>query len=384
MPEAGAAMAEERDRVGRSRRMAGNLAAALPADRMVALAEGMDRFAAALERAPVFVFEQDAELRYRWVPAPIPALGVHDPAAALGRTDGELLGEEAAAGLDELKRRVLDSGEGERADVAVAAPAGRFVLDLSVHPLRDPRGAVAGLTCAAVDVTERAHVEEDLRRSRRLLAESEHLARIGSWEWDVARDRITWSEGLYEIYGLTVESFDPRFAARDQRVHPDDRERVATAVARALETCGEIDMEYRIVRPDGRVRRVHGRAEVIVGDDGRPVRMAGTAQDVTELRAAEEALERTAAELGQRAAELHRVTRRAPGTVRDVEEALSARQLEILSLIADGLGNGEVAARLYLSEATVKWHVRQILRKLGVSNRSEAVARYVRTHAAEP
>ena len=46
--------------------------------------------------------------------------------------------------------------------------------------------------------------------------------------------------------------------------------------------------------------------------------------------------------------------------------------------------NGEVAARLYLSEATVKWHVRQILRKLGVSNRSEAVARYVRTHAAEP
>jgi PAS domain S-box-containing protein len=363
--------------------MAGNVAAAVHADRMVPPAEGMDRFAAALARAPVFVFEQDTGLRYRWVPMPIPALGVHDPVTALGRTDGELLGEEAAVALDELKRHVLESGEGERADVEVATPAGRFVLDLSVHPLRDASGAVAGLTCAAVDVTARARVEEDLRRSRRLLAESEHLARIGSWEWDVAGDRITWSDGLYEIYGLTPESFDPRFAARDQRVHPDDRERVAEAVGRALETCGEIDMEYRIVRPDGRVRRVHGRAEVIVGDDGRPARMAGTAQDVTELRAAEEALERTAAELGQRAAELHRVTRRAPGTVRDVEEALSARQLEILSLIADGLGNGEVAARLYLSEATVKWHVRQILRKLRVSNRAEAVAQYVRTHAAE-
>jgi DNA-binding NarL/FixJ family response regulator len=58
---------------------------------------------------------------------------------------------------------------------------------------------------------------------------------------------------------------------------------------------------------------------------------------------------------------------------------LGARQLEILALIADGLGNAEIADRLFLSEATVKWHVRQILRRLGVANRAEAAACFVRS-----
>jgi DNA-binding NarL/FixJ family response regulator len=96
------------------------------------------------------------------------------------------------------------------------------------------------------------------------------------------------------------------------------------------------------------------------------------------VRAAAEALHRTAADLGRRAAELHSLPE--PGR-RDQELArlLTRRQLEILGLVAEGLSNAEIAERLFLSESTVKWHVRKVLRALGVANRAQAVARYLST-----
>ena len=66
---------------------------------------------------------------------------------------------------------------------------------------------------------------------------------------------IVWSDGLYEIYGISPDDFDARYQPGSERVHPEDRERVDAEVRRALETCAPIDLEYRIVRPDGRVRR---------------------------------------------------------------------------------------------------------------------------------
>jgi PAS domain S-box-containing protein len=343
--------------------------------------ESEERFTQALARSPVHVFSHDADLRYVWAPSVIDALGLDDAQAALGRTDAELLGD-AAAPLTAVKRDALEHDAGRRAEVAIRAGAREFAYDITVEPLHGPGGAVVGVTGVAIDITDRRRIEDELRRSRELLAEAEHLARLGNWEWDIVHDEIRWSDGLYEIYGLPPGATDARWAARgqrEQRVHPDDHERVEAAVRAALETAGGIDMEYRIVRPDGRVRRVHGRAEVVVDAGGRPVRMTGTAQDVTEIRAAEEALERTAAELGRRAAELHEVAGRPGAEAVDVARVLTPRQVEILSLIAEGLGNADIAVRLFLSETTIKWHVRQILRKLGVANRAEAVARYVRS-----
>ena len=82
----------------------------------------------------------------------------------------------------------------------------------------------------------------------------------------------------------------------------------------------------------------------------------------------------TAKELGQRAAQLHRLTHGASATPAELPP-LSPRQVEILELIAEGLSNLEIGERLFISEATVKWHVRQILKALGVANRAQAVAR---------
>ena len=263
---------------------------------------------------------------------------------------------------------------------------GRFWCESTLFAVRDDSGTCGGFALAMRDCT-RAHIRDlelaqraasldDLRRSKAMLTEAERVARMGSWEWDLDRNEVRWSEGMYSIYGIDPAGaghVDPMSA---ERIHPDDHDRVGAAVARALETGEAIELDYRIVRTDGRMRRLRGRAEVIVDDDGRPTRVAGTAQDVTEVWVAEDPLGGTAAELARRSRAARAGT--APAVPqRRLDDLLSTRQLQVLRMVAEGCSNSEIADRLYLSEGTIKWHVRQILRIVGATNRAQAIARYL-------
>jgi PAS domain S-box-containing protein len=268
------------------------------------------------------------------------------------------------------------AGEKQLFDREIPTPSGeiRYTQASYVPDHRD--GEVQGFFVLVTDITERRQIEEEVAHGRARLADAERVARLGSWEWDIPANHLTCSEGLLAIYGIGADEFDGRYdPSNTQYVHPDDRDLVESEMEQAVATGTPVDFEYRIIRPDGRVRRLHSRAELIADPEGNALRLTGTAQDVTELHAAAEVLHQTASDLGRRAAELrssNRATRDA-----DLRKLLSPRQIEILTLVADGLSNAEIASRLYLTENTVKWHVRKILRALGVANRAQAVARYL-------
>jgi PAS domain S-box-containing protein len=291
----------------------------------------------------------------------------------------ELLGEE----LYEKNLPYLEgalAGEAQQFDREIPTPSGKVRYTQASY-IPDVRGEeVRGIFVLVTDITGRRLAEEEVERSRQRLAHAERVGRLGSWEWDIDANEIVWSDGLYELYGISPEDFAPEYRpGGSDYVHSEDRDRVDSEVRRALETGAPIDFEYRIVRPDGRVRRLHSRAELTADPEGRPLRITGSVQDVTEFRAAAEALHQTAAELGRRATELHGL--RDPTGTEELSLLLTPRQLEILSFVAEGLPNAEIAARLFLSEATVKWHVRKIFKALGVSNRAQAVARYLSVRA---
>ncbi len=168
-------------------------------------------------------------------------------------------------------------------------------------------GAVIGLVLAAV-TSERAAAREGLLGARDSLEaqvrdrtatlasiqaglmEAQQLARIGSWEWDVAADTVTWSAELYRIYGVDPHEHEATFAGYLERVHPDDRDRVSATIAAALADPGSFQFDERIVRPDGVIRTLASRGQVFTDAGGRPGRMVGICQDVTEARSSERAL----------------------------------------------------------------------------------------------
>jgi PAS domain S-box-containing protein len=267
-------------------------------------------------------------------------------------------------------------GEKHLFDREISTPSGEVRCTQASYIPDVGDGEVRGFFVLVTDITERRRIEEELAHSRARLADAERVARLGSWEWDIPSNRLTCSDGFFAIYGIKPEDFNGAYDPGNSKyIHPDDRELVEAEMAQAVAAGAPVDFEYRIIRPDGRVRRLHSRAELIADPNGDPLRLTGTAQDVTELHAAAEVLHQTASDLGRRAAELQRSPAR--GHRSELGKSLTSRQVEILSLVAEGLNNAEIASRLYLTESTVKWHVRKILRALGVSNRAQAVARYL-------
>ncbi len=154
--------------------------------------------------------------------------------------------------------------------------------------------------CQILDITERAEAQERLELNEAKLAEAQQIARLGSWEWEIATDRVTWSDELYRIYGVRPDRFSGSYGANLDRVHADDRARVARVIENAVAERRPWSLDYRVVRPDGELRMIHARGEVVCDEQGRPAVVQGTCQDVTESRRVEDAL-RAAEQLFRRA-----------------------------------------------------------------------------------
>ncbi|MBW8327923.1 MAG: EAL domain-containing protein [Thiobacillus sp.] len=142
-----------------------------------------------------------------------------------------------------------------------------------------------------------ARASRQLGETKDSLDRAQRIAQMGNWDWHIAENRLFWSEGIYRLFGISPTELGVSYEAFLQQVHPEDRHAVDTAARRALETGESYDIDHRIVRPDGEVRIVHESAEVQLDDQGMPVRMIGTVQDITEWKQAQRALQEKDAHL---------------------------------------------------------------------------------------
>jgi len=162
------------------------------------------------------------------------------------------------------------------------------------HAGRDSSGNLEYMG-VVTDITERKRAEEErqalsrnLQESKARLEEAQRVAHMGHYYWDLIANRVTWSDELYRIYGLTPQEGLIDMAMVSEMIHPDDREHVFRAAEEAVRSGVHTEAEHRVVRPDGEVRTVQGLGTVKRDASGRAYEMFGTVQDITERKRAEE------------------------------------------------------------------------------------------------
>jgi signal transduction histidine kinase len=162
-------------------------------------------------------------------------------------------------------------------------------LPLGEHTTTELVEIVEGLLAAVVvSLFLLGAVLSERGRALEGLAEAQQLAHLGSWEWDIARDRITWSAELYRLFELEPGSARLSYQSYLERIHPEDVARVRETVDRAYAERAPFEIEHRVLLPGGGLRWLHGRGRVITDETGAPVRMVGTSQDITDRKRVEE------------------------------------------------------------------------------------------------
>jgi PAS domain S-box-containing protein len=177
-----------------------------------------------------------------------------------------------------------------------------FPVAIAVNSINDERGQQVGWRWSMRDISqlqaalwECKQVEEGLRRSeeqRRLTLDLTHTA---IWDWNIVTGETTWNENHYYLLGLEPGEVQPSYQAWRDRVFPEDIERVERAIAQALETHTDYEMEYCVVYPDGSLHWIMARGRGIYDHSGRAVRMVGMLFDIGERKAAEQKIKEQAA-----------------------------------------------------------------------------------------
>jgi PAS domain S-box-containing protein len=226
----------------------------------------------------------------------------------VGRTVDEVFGSQYTAEFAAMRDRIVETGEANalrEVPIHLGEAAPQMYWDVSQIPILDFDGNAQGVLTLGIEVTEKVLAR---REAERQAAEATALAQealhehqrlelaaeatdLGIWEWDVETGHLHWSDRQKELWGLSPDH-PAVYEDWESRLHPEDRDAVLHVLGAVHDPAsgGRLAAEHRILRDDGTVRWISGRARMLYDGTGRPARLIGTALDVTERREADEAL----------------------------------------------------------------------------------------------
>lgn len=184
----------------------------------------------------------------------------------------------------------VEKGTPYEIELRLDLPSGKTKwISAICEPLPEKGPAGHCLRGTIQDNTERKKTEENLHRSRELMARAESIASVGAWEWNLCTDCWSFSDVWQRIHGFSKNTLSTRELLH--LAHPDDRPRIEDALRAVIDQGKHYNLEHRIVRKtDGETRWVHAQGELIRDDENQPVLLCGAAQDITDNKRHEETL----------------------------------------------------------------------------------------------
>jgi PAS domain S-box-containing protein len=214
---------------------------------------------------------------------------------AIGQPIHELLRTHASISLDELRSELLRSDRWQGELQRVRRDGAAVIISIRLALWRDAKGKPRAVLATNNDITVRTQAEQALERSEAFLSDAQRLSRTGSIATRLPGGEMWWSDETYQIFDYSKD-VTPSFQLILARSHPEDVGLVRHAYQQSLAGVPLVDIEHRLAMPDGRVKYVHYVAHLAASQSAIP-EYVGALMDVTEGRVAQEALDRSTAEL---------------------------------------------------------------------------------------
>jgi PAS domain S-box-containing protein len=205
-----------------------------------------------------------------------------------------------AGELEREGKEGVDPNRSRTLELQQACKDGSFVwAEAIVTFIRNEEGRPVGVLGATRDINERKRVQEALQESGQRLKRAQEIAHLGSWELDLIKNGLTWSDEVYRIFGVTPQEFGATYEAFLDLVHPDDRAAVDGSYTGSLrQNMDTYEIEHRLVRRDtGDIRVVHEKCEHFRDATGKIIRSVGMVHDITERKRMEGELRKSRDEL---------------------------------------------------------------------------------------
>jgi diguanylate cyclase (GGDEF)-like protein/PAS domain S-box-containing protein len=231
--------------------------------------------------------------RYLWVNPAVEQMTGYTPAEVMAMPDwvSVLIAEEDWPIFRETFREAISGSEGTGFEIRYVRKDGvKRWISVDWKPVVDEQGRRLGIRASGRDITDLKLTEAALRRSQTMLSRAEVIAHLGSWEWEVATDAVTWSDELFRIFQRNPAEGAPSFADHAQLYVPEDMQKLREAVEAAITQGTPYELELRAIRQDGTLAILLAVGHVDIGAEQQVTRLFGSVQDVTERRAAERAL----------------------------------------------------------------------------------------------
>lgn len=254
-----------------------------------ALMQSEKKYRSLLENLPQRIFYKDTDSVYVSCNKHYADdLGI-TPEEIVGKTDFEFHPKELAEKYRADDKRLMESRQTEELEEAYMQDGKEIIILTVKTPVIDNGGNVIGIQGIFRDITERKRAEEALSRHSKILNETQHIARLGGWEYDVVNQRNFWTDELYRIIGVSSDFDIDDLSEVAEFFHPDDREKMLQAFQASIEDRKPFDLECRFINSDNEELWVRDVGQPVVEDD-KVVKVWGILQDITERKRAEEVL----------------------------------------------------------------------------------------------
>ena len=247
-----------------------------------------ERLRAVIEAAPMAIIARDKERVIRmWNPA---------AERMFGWTEEEVLNTDTSIVPHHLReittqqRLRAEGGETIVIDDTQRMRRDGQLIDvtMTVAPILGGDGKVTGTMVTIADITRRKAAEAALRESEAHLRLAMDAAQMGMWYWEADTDRFTYSDGLSVLFGRGPDAPLLHYSELHRRLHPEDQELFDATIRHAIKHGNDVQLDYRVVWPDGSIHWLANRAQVHRSENGRAVRLVGVAMDISDRKIAEQ------------------------------------------------------------------------------------------------